>query len=282
MSTAVANPRRSTDVRLKPFLTISSIGHGVLLLLVAVSGYLNFRGQQWDAAGGGSDSIKVNLVGNTGLPMPKEPSLNDSQVVDPSKSLWKADVQPEPPKPQPQKEVEPPDLKKVPDFQTMEKFNKKPPPPRRRDVLAPKVENPPNAVPGPHYGTPNLPVGPSTIPGSSPAAGTALQGQGGSDFGARYPWYVAAMRRRISQNWQQNTIDPGIRAARQAKTTVTFRIYKDGTVKDLKITQSSGNQSMDNSAWRAMLGANNMPPLPNDYSGSYVDVTFDFDLALAQ
>jgi TonB family protein len=90
------------------------------------------------------------------------------------------------------------------------------------------------------------------------------------------------MKRRISQNWLQNTIDPTVRAARRAKTTVTFRIYKDGTVKDLQITQSSGNQSMDNSAMRAMLNANNMPALPNEYSGTYVEVTFDFDLAMTQ
>lgn len=281
MTTAVANPR-SQDVRLKPFLTISGICHGALILLMALAGYLNFRGQQWAASGGG-EAVQVKLIGNTGLPMPKEPSLNDSQIVDPSKSLWKSDVQPEPPKPQQQKEITPPDLKQVPDFQTLQKYNKKPPPPpRRKDVLGPKIENPPNAVPGPRSGAANIPVGPSTVPGSSPSVGTALQTQTGGDFGARYPWYVSAMTRRISQNWQQNTIDPVIRAARQAKTTVTFRIYKDGTVKDLKITGPSGNSSMDNSAWRAMLSASNMPPLPNDYSGSYVDVTFDFDLSLAR
>lgn len=282
MSTAAVNPGRSADVRLKPFLTISGICHGVLILLIAISGYLNFRGSEWAASGGGS-AVEVKLVGNTGLPMPKEPSLNDSQIVDPSKSLWKSDVQPQPPKPQQQKEIVPPDLKNVPDFQTLDKYNKKPPPPpRHKDVLGPKVDNPANAVPGPRTGAANIPVGPSTVPGTSPTVGTALQTQAGGDFGARYPWYVAAMTRRISQNWQQNTIDPAVRAARQAKTTVTFRIFKDGTVRNLKIVQPSGNTSMDNSAWRAMLSASNMPPLPNDYSGSYVDVTFDFDLSLAR
>ena len=45
MTTAVANPRHQ-DVRLKPFLTISGICHGALILLMALAGYFNFRGQQ--------------------------------------------------------------------------------------------------------------------------------------------------------------------------------------------------------------------------------------------
>jgi len=34
---------------------------------------------------------------------------------------------------------------------------------------------------------------------------------------------------------------------------MTFRIYRDGSVKDMQLTQSSGNISMDNSAQRALL-----------------------------
>lgn len=283
MNGAAANPAQSLDVRLKPFLTVSGICHAGLIVLIAVSGYLHFRGNQWAAAGSGGGATSVTLVGNTGLPLPNNPSLLDSTVVDPSKSLWKTDVKPQPPKPQEQKQIEPPDLKQIQEFRTLEKFNKKPaPPPHKSRVFVPKMDNPDNAVPGHNYGSPNLPTGPSTVPGTSPNQGTALAGQGGSDFGAKFPWYVEAMKRRISQNWLQSTIDPAVRAARRARTTVTFRIYRDGTVKDLQISQSSGNQSMDNSAMRAMLSANNMPALPNDYSGSYVDVTFDFDLAMTQ
>ena len=73
-------------------------------------------------------------------------------------------------------------------------------------------------------------------------------------------------------------IDPAVRAARQAHCVMTFRIYRDGTVKDMQITQGSGNVSMDNSAQRALLSSNPMPPLPSDYPAPFVDVTFDFDL----
>jgi hypothetical protein len=50
--------------------------------------------------------------------------------VDPSKSLWKNDIKPEPPQPK-KEEIVPPDLKNVPEFKTLEKNNKKPPPPKK-------------------------------------------------------------------------------------------------------------------------------------------------------
>jgi len=48
------------------------------------------------------------------------------------------------------------------------------------------------------------------------------------------------------------------------------------------MSQTSGNSSMDYSALRALQNIDSFRPLPNDYIGSYVDVTFDFDLSLTQ
>jgi outer membrane biosynthesis protein TonB len=44
------------------------------------------------------------------------------------------------------------------------------------------------------------------------------------------------------------------------------------------MSESSGNRSLDDSAQRALLSIDHFPRLPSDYSGTYVDVTFDFDL----
>jgi TonB family protein len=103
-----------------------------------------------------------------------------------------------------------------------------------------------------------------------------MQGQAGGDFAGRYPAYVAAIVRRISQNWLQSSIDPAARASRSIRATVTFTIMRDGTVKDIHIAESSRNASFDNSGLRALYDSNPMPPLPSDYNGSYVNVTFDF------
>jgi TonB family protein len=63
---------------------------------------------------------------------------------------------------------------------------------------------------------------------------------------------------------------------------VTFRITSNGTVSSIRLSESSGNSNMDYSALRALQSIDSFRPLPNDYMGSYVDVTFDFDLSLAQ
>jgi TonB family protein len=87
------------------------------------------------------------------------------------------------------------------------------------------------------------------------------------------------VRRSVGQSWLQTTIDPAVRAARQAHCVMTFRINRDGSVTNIQLLQTSGNLSMDNSARRALDGIR-FGPLPNDYSGSGVNVTFDFDLSL--
>jgi protein TonB len=216
------------------------------------------------------------------MPLPTPPSLNESNVVDPSKSLWKNDIKPEPPQPK-KEEIVPPDLKNVPEFKTLEKNNKKPPPPKKENkAFQPKQPNPDNAVPGPNLGAMKVPTGAGTQPGSSSTPGMAIKAEGGGDFASRYGWYIEAVKRRIQTNWLQNTIDPGVRAAHTAHAVVEFTIYKDGTVKDIRISQTSGNQSMDNSGMRAIMSSNPMPGLPPDYSGSTVRVIFDFDLSMTR
>jgi len=272
------------EIRFTPYITVSGILHGGLIVLLAVSAYFHWEGNRWAGPGGGSDSaVKVNLVGNTGLPMPSTPSVNESNVVDPSKSLWKNEVKPEPPQPK-KEEIIPPDLKNVQEFKTLEKLNKKPPAPKQENNKAfqPKQPNPPNAVPGPNLGSMKVPTGASTQPGSSSTPGMAIKSEGGGDFASRYGWYVESVKRRIQTNWLQNTIDPGVRAARVAHAVVEFTIYKDGTVKDIRVTQTSGNLSMDNSGLRAIMSSNPMPGLPPDYNGSSVRVVFDFDLSMTR
>jgi len=264
MSTTVAN---SQDISLKPYLTVSGILHAGLFLLLALSAYFHWNlGNQWAGAGGGGENVKVNLVGSAGIPMPK-PKVAESQVVDPSKSLYKPEEAPKLPDPQP--------AEKIPEF----KHEKPLPPTRKSRVFENPTPPPPNAVPG-HGGAPNIPTGVGDKAGSTP--GLEVKGEGGGDFASRYGWYVESVKRRIQGNWLQNTIDPAVRQAHSAHAVAQFTIYKDGSVKDIKIVQTSGNLSMDNSGLRALLASNPMPALPPDYGKSYVTVTFDFDLSMTR
>src|SRR5258708_24965407 len=106
MYTAVANAEKLSS---KPYITVSGILHAALILLLALSAYFHWEGNRWAGPGGGNDSTKVTLVGNSGVPMPNPPSVNESNVVDPSKSLWKNEVKPEPPQPK-NEAIVPPDL----------------------------------------------------------------------------------------------------------------------------------------------------------------------------
>jgi TonB family protein len=282
---SVTNPviPRTEEIRFMPYITMSGILHGGLIVLIALSAYFHWNGNRWAGPGGGSENVtNVKLVGNSGMPLPTPPSLNESNVVDPSNSLWKNDIKPEPPPPK-KEEIVPPDLKNVPEFKTLEKNNKKPPPPKKENkAFQPKQPNPDNAVPGPNLGAMKVPTGAGTQPGSSSTPGMAIKAEGGGDFASRYGWYIEAVKRRVQTNWLQNTIDPGVRAAHTAHAVVEFTIYKDGTVKDIRISQTSGNLSMDNSGLRAIMSSNPMPGLPPDYAGSSVRVIFDFDLSMTR
>ena len=255
------------DAPFKRFLGYSAWLHIGLVAAVALSVWIQRSGNPWGGIGGGAESsVKVNLISSAGIPMPHPVVPTPSQVVDPTKGL--AEEEPK---------IEQPKTDATPILKFKEK-QPPPPPSKKSKVFEPKVKPPDNSVRYGKGGQMDIPTGYSPTPGAA-ASGLAVQGQGGGDFAARYPWYVESMKRAISQNWMQNTIDPAVRAARRAHSVVTFRIYRDGTVKNIGLNTSSGNRSMDDSSTRALLSIDKLPALPADYTGSYVDVTFDFDLS---
>src|SRR5260370_28526385 len=265
MTTAVANP---DDLNLRSYVTYSLVLHALVVVAVLSASFYERRGNTWGGGGGKVGGTKVNLVSAAGIPMPKESVVTESKAVDPTKGLHKE----EPPKPPEPKT----DATKIPKF-----TKEKPLPPSRPSrTLENKTPTPDNAVPYGKGGSPDLPTGYSQNPGGS--SGVATQGQGGGDFGARYPWYVDSVRTRIRKAWDQTTIESGVRAARRSHTVMTFRINADGSISNIRLFQTSGNQSMDYSAQRALISLGSVNRLPNDYIGSYVDVTFDFDLSLPQ
>ncbi len=265
MSYAVANP---DDLNLRSYVVYSIVFHALLTVAVLSASFFERRGNTWGGVGGNLGGTKVNLVSTAGIPMPKESVVTESKAVDPTKGLHKE----EPPKPPEPKT----DAEKIPKFTKEKRL----PPTRQSKTLENKTPVHDNDINYGGGGNPNLPTGYSTNPGAS--SGVATIGQGGGDFGARYPWYVDAVRNRVRQVWDQTTIDPAVRAARRAHAVVTFRISTNGSVSNIRVSQSSGNSSMDYSALRALQNIESFRALPNDYMGSYVDVTFDFDLSLTQ
>lgn len=117
---------------------------------------------------------------------------------------------------------------------------------------------------------------------------TGISSGGGSGFGSGYgegegfgipgfpyAYYVQIIRDKISSNWFKSLVSPGVSG--YFKTTVYFKILKDGKISDLKIEESSGIQSLDLSALRAVKSSIPFPPLPRDYSGNFLGIHFQFE-----
>jgi protein TonB len=102
----------------------------------------------------------------------------------------------------------------------------------------------------------------------------------GDPFGvAGFPFqfYLQMIRDKITSNWFQALVDPGVGGLLQ--TQVYFRIYKNGSISDIKIDVSSGVESFDLSARRAIQTAAPFASLPNEYDGQYLGITLVFEHA---
>jgi TonB family protein len=102
----------------------------------------------------------------------------------------------------------------------------------------------------------------------------------GDPFGvASFPFqfYLQMISDKITANWFQSLVDPGVGGVLQ--TQVYFRIYRNGSISDIKVEVSSGIGSFDLSAQRAIMSAAPFAALPNEYDGQYLGITLVFEHA---
>jgi protein TonB len=247
-------------------LSLSVAMHLTLAALLIYSGIHSQSGDLWGGPGG---AISVGLVGSvSGIPMPRPEMETPNRVVDESKGLYKAEEPPEVEQPPP------PDTIALPKFKLEKptpKYNS-----RKSKVLENPTPPPENAIPYGGGGTPTVPYTSFAMgAGTSSQGGMAMGDAGGGNFGSRFSWYVEAVQRRVSGNWLQSTIDPRISSA--PRVVATFDILRDGTITNIQITRSSGNQSVDMSEVRAIRDSSPLDRLPPGYNGSKVSVEFWFD-----
>lgn len=251
------------DSTLKPFLVYSFLLHCALALVVAISLWHARSGEDWGSPGG---SITVGIVGNLpAIPLPAPEVSTPSRVVDTSKGLFQSE-----PKPLPKPES---NATRIPRFQREKapKYVSRP-----SKLLENPAPPPPNTIPYGQGGTPAVPTT-SFAMGATGAtqAGMSFAGPGAGDFGSRFSWYVEAVQRRISGNWLQSTVDPGVAYA--PRVVVSFTILRNGTATNIQVTQSSNIYSVDGSAVRAVRNSSPLDRLPAAYGGSEVNVEFWFD-----
>ncbi|HUO32554.1 MAG TPA: TonB family protein, partial [Bryobacteraceae bacterium] len=98
----------------------------------------------------------------------------------------------------------------------------------------------------------------------------------GSPFGNRFGNYVMILRQRVAEKWQTNDVDQRIHTLPAA--IVTFDLLRDGSARNVRVEQSSGNVALDFSAQRAILDASPFPPLPAGYEHNSATIEFWFEL----
>lgn len=89
------------------------------------------------------------------------------------------------------------------------------------------------------------------------AFGSELGGVDNPDF--TYGYYLDRLLSLIDAQWVRPSMGTGI------KTVIFFRINRDGSMTDLRVEQSSGYNSFDLAALRAVQNAAPFPPLPRAF-----------------
>lgn len=107
-------------------------------------------------------------------------------------------------------------------------------------------------------------------PGSAGAVGVDENSVLGNRFGA----YAALLMQRVAEKWHTG----GLEGARLPEAVVSVDIMRNGTIRNPKLTQSSGNYLLDTSAQRAVVEAAPLPPLPAEYEHDVVNINFIFRL----
>lgn len=126
------------------------------------------------------------------------------------------------------------------------------------------------------------PAGPVVASSGGSGIRLGLGGPGGSGYDSQvgtssfpYTYYLQAVTDRISANWFTSLVDPGVQGNFQ--TVVYFKIMRTGQITDATIKESSGIESLDLSALRAVQRSTPFPPLPSDYDQDYLGIFLIFE-----
>jgi protein TonB len=111
--------------------------------------------------------------------------------------------------------------------------------------------------------------------GAQTGTGGVGMGPGGA-FGNRFGWYRDLLEQRVAQKWRTDDVDPRLQTA--PPVIVTFELQRNGSIRDVRVLQSSGNIALDRSAQRAIYEAGPFPPLPQGYERDAARIEFWFQL----
>jgi periplasmic protein TonB len=238
----------------------SLVTHGVVVGLLATSGFFNLTKNNFGSPRASSGSVGVNLVKTIPIPRREGPVnrlANDTTSIVPQ--------EPAPVKLQKQVKAEPEKAIPIPD--RAQKPKKLSPQQQMAALLKPPEPYKSNQVF-------------SKTPQAANSPLTGLQGSSGIDIvsasvlGERFGAYGDLVRDRVSQHWNR----ANVHSLPAQKCAVSFTIDRNGTVTNVQVTQPSGDYLLDTSAKRAVLDTNPLPPLPREFEHSDATVELWFQL----
>jgi protein TonB len=221
------------------------------------------RGNEW---GHNTDAgaIQANLVSNApSIPLPQVQKPTDNvlatETPSPAPAIEKEQTTPAPdlkaiPIPTKQQTKQPPPKKESPQPQPQQKHPQQQEQPKNRANFGEQQAS-------------RLPTS-SAQQAPGPAAPVTVAGGGGF----RFPYYVAIIQRKTQENWLKQEVDPSTPAG--AKAYIFFTLSRDGAPSDIKVGQSSGSASLDQSCLRAVQRVDSYGPLPAAYTGSTLQVSY--------
>jgi TonB family protein len=264
----------------KRAVTISVFLHAGLIILIAASPsfsrapqkglvqYVNFIGGGGGTGGGPAGGGGTVVAKTETLPAPKKPALRDLTVPSKLKAEPKTALTHPIDKPK--------TAKKTPE-KTAAITKPEPAAATAADAVNAAA---PAAQSGSGFGLRFGTGGGTGGAGGGTGGGGTGGGTGGDPFGvANFPFqfYLQMISDKITANWFQSLVDPGVGGTLQ--TEVYFRIYKNGQISDVRVSVSSGVESFDLSARRAIEASKPFAPLPNEYDGQYLGITLVFEHA---
>lgn len=211
--------------------------------------------------GGGFGANAVRVQPIVALPSHGGP---ENPVANPTESKV-----PEPrAKPKPQPKVKQPEPKAI----ALKGATKRP----SREEYAPPNKFREKEVDRPNQLTSSVGRAMSTPMMQAPQGGGVGLGENGP-FGTQFGWYASRLQALVAANWRTAGLDS---RTQTAPAVVIFRILRDGSLApgSAKVSQTSGNRALDDSALRAVLDTAPFPALPPGFPRSSADVEFRFEL----
>lgn len=91
-----------------------------------------------------------------------------------------------------------------------------------------------------------------------------------------FAYYLKLLQNRIQENWEP-PFQP-IDQKKSINTILNFKVLRNGEISDIAQAHSSGNFLFDQAARRALIQVRQLPPLPEDYPESFLNVQMEFEV----